>query len=232
MNPIIFVSLGPGEAELITMKGLKALQKADLVFYPSTRKAGKEVSRAFDIMNQLEIQSSKLIPFHVPMSKDRAAVLQAYKDVSDQLILHQKEGRKVVIVAEGDSGFYSTTYYIYEYIEKEGLPVERVAGIPAFIAAGTLGMLHIAAQEQEMHVVPGTILANDLQERIQKNNVVVIMKTSLCEEEVKKCIRAFPEASYHYFENVGLPHKEYYTQVNEDILNRDFPYFSLMIIQK
>ena len=29
MFPITFVSLGPGEAELITLKGLKALQVAD-----------------------------------------------------------------------------------------------------------------------------------------------------------------------------------------------------------
>lgn len=31
-NPIIFVSLGPGEPDLITLKGLKALQNADCIF--------------------------------------------------------------------------------------------------------------------------------------------------------------------------------------------------------
>ena len=36
MFPIIFVSLGPGEAELITLKGLKALQNADCIFCPET----------------------------------------------------------------------------------------------------------------------------------------------------------------------------------------------------
>lgn len=36
MFPITFVSLGPGEAELITLKGLKALQAADCIFCPET----------------------------------------------------------------------------------------------------------------------------------------------------------------------------------------------------
>ena len=36
MFPVIFVSLGPGEPELITVKGLKTLQTADCIFCPET----------------------------------------------------------------------------------------------------------------------------------------------------------------------------------------------------
>ena len=47
MFPVIFVSLGPGEPELITVKGLKALQTADCIFCPETlAKDGNRVSRA------------------------------------------------------------------------------------------------------------------------------------------------------------------------------------------
>ena len=50
MFPVIFVSLGPGEPELITVKGLKALQTADCIFCPETlAKDGNRVSRAADI---------------------------------------------------------------------------------------------------------------------------------------------------------------------------------------
>ena len=34
--PILFISLGPGDPELITLKGWKALQAADIVFCPET----------------------------------------------------------------------------------------------------------------------------------------------------------------------------------------------------
>ena len=56
MFPVIFVSLGPGEPELITVKGLKALQTADCIFCPETlAKDGNRVSRAADILLQLDI---------------------------------------------------------------------------------------------------------------------------------------------------------------------------------
>lgn len=232
LHPVVFVSLGPGEAELITLKGLKVLQAADLIFYPSTRRGDKEVSRALGILSELGIPHSKTVPFSVPMSKERTPVLKVYEDVAGQLAEQHLQNRKVVIVAEGDSGFYSSTYYVYEWLEKKGIPSERVAGIPAFIAAGTLAKLHIAKLEEELHVIPGNVRADDLRERILRNNSVVVMKTSICEEEVKKCITNFREATYHYFENVGTDGKEFYTTVPEEILERKFPYFSLMIIQK
>ena len=55
MSPIQFVSLGPGEAELITLKGLKALQNADCIFCPETPvRDGHSLSRAADIMLRLD----------------------------------------------------------------------------------------------------------------------------------------------------------------------------------
>lgn len=46
-HPIYFVSLGPGDAELITLKSLHALQQADIIYCPSTvREPDKILSRA------------------------------------------------------------------------------------------------------------------------------------------------------------------------------------------
>lgn len=48
---IIGVSLGPGEPELITLKALRALEAADVIYCPATYGAdGKEKSRAWDIL--------------------------------------------------------------------------------------------------------------------------------------------------------------------------------------
>ncbi len=230
-HPIRFVSLGPGEPELITVKALKALQDAEVIFYPSAKKQQPETSRAFAIMEALHIDAEKCVPFFVPMVKNREVILQAYRQVAEQLLAMQAQGRKVAIVAEGDAGFYATTYYIYEYIADKGGSCERITGVPAIIAAATRGMLHLASQEQELHVVPGNITAESLQQRVLQNQSVAIMKGSMCEAEVKRCIRNLPTANYHYFENVGLPHLEMYTCNTAEILERTFPYFSIIIVQ-
>ena len=73
--PICFVSLGPGDPELITLKGLKKLRQADIIYCPATiSKSGQLLSRAARIIEELEIEKSVVQFFTLPMSKDRTEV--------------------------------------------------------------------------------------------------------------------------------------------------------------
>ncbi|CAK7025740.1 MAG: Precorrin-2 C(20)-methyltransferase [Parabacteroides sp.] len=230
-NPINFVSLGPGEPELITVKGLKALQQADIIYCPATKsKNGQTLSRAADIVQALGIDVSAISPFMLPMSKDRTAAWKAYDTLFEEASGQYNAGKRIVIVAEGDAGFYSSIQYIYDKLIAARIEVRRIAGIPAFIAAGALAGLHIVKQEEQIVVIPGTPTVDELSEKIQAGYVIVIMKLSQCTEAVHACIRLFPDKAYHYFENVGTD-KEYYTSDPKVISGKTFPYFSLMIIQ-
>ena len=114
-NPVIFVSLGPGEPDLITLKGLKALQNADCIFCPETRTiSGQIFSRAAGILHALDIPDTTLSRFALPMSKNREQAFAAYDKVYSEASLLHKENKKVCIVAEGDAGFYSSIHYIFE----------------------------------------------------------------------------------------------------------------------
>ncbi len=230
-HPVEFISLGPGEAGLITVKGLKALQSADCIFCPETQVGDRRFSRAADILQELGIASHKLRRFVLPMSKQRQQALEAYDQTGSEAILLQKAGKKVCIVAEGDAGFYSSVHYVYDKLRACGIPVGHVAGIPAFIAAGARAGLHIASQEECMTVIPGTATAGKIEQLVQEGGAVVIMKLSQCADEVHRCIRLHPEYSYHYFENVGTD-KELYTDDTRQIGSLRFPYFSLLIIRK
>lgn len=228
---ITFVSLGPGEPELITVKGLKTLQQADQIFCPATlTPSGKQVSRAANILRALEIEEHKIRPFVLPMSKDRQKAIEAYDQLLVDAANSLHEGKKVVIVAEGDAGFYTSIQYIYHQLEKEHIEVKRVPGIPAFIAAGATGGLHIVKQEERLMVIPGTAIADELDQFIRQGYNLVIMKLSACIEAVHECIRRHPETHFHYFENVGTE-KEKYISDPEIIAQTNFPYFSLLIIQ-
>ena len=228
---ITFVSLGPGEPELITVKGLKTLQQADQIFCPATlTPSGKQVSRAANILRALEIEEHKIRPFVLPMSKDRQKAIEAYDQLLVDAANSLHEGKKVVIVAEGDAGFYTSIQYIYHQLEKEHIEVKRVPGIPAFIAAGATGGLHIVKQEERLMGIPGTATADELDQFIRQGYNLVIMKLSACIEAVHECIRRHPETHFHYFENVGTE-KEKYISDPEIIAQTNFPYFSLLIIQ-
>lgn len=229
--PISFVSLGPGEPELITVKGLRQLQKADIIYCPTTRnRQRKSISRAADIVRALEINETAIHCFILPMSKDRTEAWKVYDTLYNEAATQYVEGKQIVIVAEGDAGFYSSIQYLYDKFTDAGIAVQRIAGIPAFIAAGALAGLHIVKQEEQIVVIPGTPSAAELSEKINAGYVIVIMKLSQCVDAVHECIRKHPQTQFHYFENVGTE-KEYYTSDRKVIADKAYPYFSLMIIQ-
>lgn len=141
--PICFVSLGPGDPELITLKGLKKLRQADIIYCPATiSKSGQLLSRAARIIEELEIEKSVVQFFTLPMSKDRTEVWKVYDTLYEKAISARDKEKKVVIVAEGDAGFYSSQYqYIYDKFKENRIEVERTAGIPAFHCSGCFSRL-------------------------------------------------------------------------------------------
>lgn len=230
---ITFISLGPGDPELISLKGLKSLQAADFIFCPSTSMpSGKTSSRASDILVELGVDQSKLILFDVPMSKDRSLAIDSYRRVSDEIASLYQKGNEIAVTAEGHTGFYSSSYYIEEDLRARGILTRQIAGIPAFIACGALANMHIVKQEEELNVIPGVISFEQLASKLKTNTALVIMKASQCESVIKQAIAEIPNMAIHYFENVGVAGKEFYTQDKSEILARKFPYFSLIIIQQ
>ncbi|PVX52161.1 precorrin-2/cobalt-factor-2 C20-methyltransferase [Balneicella halophila] len=231
---IFFVSLGPGDAELVTIKALRCLENAEAIFCPSTTtKSGKTISRALKIMKTLGIDEGKIHPFDVPMSKERSLTKKDYETTAEKIASYfEKAEKDIVVCAQGDASFYSSVYYISELLTAKNLPIKRIAGVPAFIAAGTLANIHIVKQEERLRVLPGVFTMEELRQECEAKNTVVIMKMSQSEEIIKTAIQDFANTTFHYFENVGVEEKEYYTKSKNEILARKFPYFSLMIIQK
>ena len=231
-HAVNFVSLGPGDPELITVKGFKLLQQADVIYCPATHAEEDKInSRAADIVKALDIQPEKIHLFMLPMHRNREAALGSYDALYEDVKRIYAEGRNVVVVAEGDAGFYSSIQYVYDKLVDSGLEVKRTAGIPAFIAAGAVAGLHIAKQEERLMVIPGIVTAEDLKEKLEQGYVVVIMKLCACQDAVQQCMELHPDYTYHYFENVGTE-KEFYTKEYSSLRMRKFPYFSLMILHK
>ena len=227
-HPIHFVSLGPGDPELITLKGLKTLQKADIIYCPATQGKHGIISRATDILKAIEVDESLIHPFILPMSKERTDALNAYNELFLDAQAEYLKGKQIVIVAEGDAGFYSSIQYVYDKFEEAGIPVDRIAGIPAFIAAGALAGIHIVKQEEQINVIPGTASFDELSAKIENGMIIVIMKLPGCQEAIHTCIRQYADkAVFHYFENVGTG-KEYYTTDITTIHSKDF-HFSLRL---
>lgn len=227
LKSVSIISLGPGGSSMITQEGAAALRDADVVFCPKT----KEGSRAAVVLESMNLKTGAVRSYSLPMSKDRTKAYQAYDEVHEEVVRLRSEGLSVAIVAEGDAGFYSSTTYLSEKLKQADIPVQQLAGIPAFIAAAASIGLPVVEQEDRLTVWPGKVNEAMLNQVEAGNEVAVVMKLSQCEAELKEFIRSDRRLVWHYFENVGTSDR-FYTCDKKVLLDRKFPYFSLLIIKK
>src|SRR5258708_37809595 len=78
---IIGISLGPGDPQLITVKGLSALQRADKIYYPTTAVSSYSLS----ILAHYELDKSRLYPVLLEMSADRAHNIGVYLSTFEKM---------------------------------------------------------------------------------------------------------------------------------------------------
>ncbi|MFZ2088078.1 MAG: precorrin-4 C(11)-methyltransferase [Desulfobaccales bacterium] len=116
-NPIIFVGAGPGDPELITVKGMKVLSRAEVVFF-----AGSLVSPLVLTWAPPEAEMVDTAPL-------------ALEDIVDGLIKAQRAGKRVVRVHSGDTSLFSAIQEQLEILEREGIPCQVIPGVTAAAAA-------------------------------------------------------------------------------------------------
>ncbi|MEK6697925.1 MAG: precorrin-4 C(11)-methyltransferase [Nitrospirota bacterium] len=117
---ILFVGAGPGDPELITVKGRKALDTADVVIY-----AGSLVNPALLDGIKAEIHDSA--------NMDLGAIISIMRTAAEN-------GRSVVRLHTGDTSFYSAISEQIERLRELSISYEVIPGVSSAMAgAAVLG---------------------------------------------------------------------------------------------
>ncbi|MDO5717600.1 MAG: precorrin-4 C(11)-methyltransferase [Tissierellia bacterium] len=114
---ISFVGAGPGDVELITLKGLKRIEKADIIIY-----AGSLVSE--DHLKYCKKDAEFYNSAHMNLDE----VLEVMKKA-------EHEGKSVVRLHTGDPSIYGAIQEQMDSLEREGIQFELIPGVSSFTAA-------------------------------------------------------------------------------------------------
>jgi precorrin-4/cobalt-precorrin-4 C11-methyltransferase len=134
-HPVIFVGAGPGDPELITVKGQKTLAGADLVLY-----AGSLVSPAILTWANPGAELIDTAPLNL-------------EEIVSRMISGYRAGQQVVRVHSGDPALYGAIQEQLEVLEREQIPCQVIPGVTAaFAAAAAL------AQELTLPEVTQTVI--------------------------------------------------------------------------
>lgn len=231
MGRIYGVSLGPGDADLITLKGLKALQQADKIYYPgSLFKDGRKSSYSLSILNQYDLDVEKLQGFYLKMDLERAQAKTIYETTFQQIIKDYNKGLSIAIVSEGDISTFSSFSYVLEKIKSRKIPIDLIPGITSYLHLASESKIPLCLQNEKVTIIPRIQSKDQLKEVIHHFDTVVLMKIKSVMESITSVIDT-KKHSIIYAERLGTE-KQFITN-NWAIANkREIPYFSLLIIKK
>ena len=120
---VLFVGAGPGDPDLITVKGRRALERADVVIF-----AGSLVPEAVLRWTRPSCTQINSAPLHLD---DIVARMKAAYD----------KGRRVVRLHTGDPSLYGAIFEQMAALAAEGIPYAVIPGVTAaFAAAAALGI--------------------------------------------------------------------------------------------
>ncbi|MEM7344478.1 MAG: precorrin-2 C(20)-methyltransferase, partial [Chloroflexota bacterium] len=133
---LIAVGLGPGDPELITVKGLKAIQAAHFIFVPYSKDGDK--SLALRIAEPWLTSEQEVVQLPLPMTRNPDELVPAWEAAASQIAMcfSEKPKAKGVYLLLVDPLLYGTFTYIWSELKTQHkhIQVHVIPGITSFAA--------------------------------------------------------------------------------------------------
>ncbi len=234
---LVGVGVGPGEANLITLKAVDVLRSADVILVPSTERSGTGPGRAESIVLEVcpELRERiRRVPFSMAdrqgVSPRRAEAWQ----VSAAAVLEAfDEGAQLVCLATvGDPSVYSTFSYLAAEVEK-ALPqllTEVVPGITAMQALAAASRTALTEGTEVLALVPVTAGMGTVERVLEVADTVVLYKAGRQMSAVVEVVRAKrPDDVGLVGTEIGLPDQSI-RPLAEVPESETAPYFSTVLV--
>jgi len=177
---VYFVGFGPGDKELLTLKGYKLLKKADLIIYPGSL-IDKKLLDEFD--------GEKINSYGLKLEEIINIIEKAVK-----------EGKLVVRLCSGDPSIFSAVGEQIRELKKRGIKCEIIPGVSSVSASASSLGIELTTPKLPGIVVmrpKGRTLEEDYLEEIAKLPFTIVIllgvdKIDYIVEKVGK-VRGFDE---------------------------------------
>jgi precorrin-2/cobalt-factor-2 C20-methyltransferase len=177
---LVAIGLGPGDPELITLKALRALQRAGAIAYFA--KAGNQ-SHAHRIAAEHLPPDVPKLPLLYPVTTElgrhspdyQSAICGFFDQSAATLAQHLDRGLTVAVICEGDPLFYGSYMHLHARLAPR-YRTEVIAGVTGMSGCWSAVGAPIAQGDDVFSVLPGTLAEAELERRIGDTDAAVIMK--------------------------------------------------------
>ncbi len=225
------VGVGPGDPELITVKAVRAIKEADIIFTAASSK--NPYSLAVEIASPYITESAVTRQLGFPMTKHSDEVEAAWianaKEISDEL----KQGKTVAFLTLGDPTTYSTFGYILKKMKciMPEADIETIPGITSFHAAAARLNRILVEGEESLLVTSGAYGGEQIR-KVQGVENVAIVKAYKNIKDLNQSLKdnGLYERSVAV-SKCGRPHETIIENIG-DLETRDPDYWTLILASK
>jgi precorrin-2/cobalt-factor-2 C20-methyltransferase len=236
------VGLGPGDPELVTLKGLRAIESADLIFVPRSRDG--EESLALRIARPwIDDTRQQVITLPLPMTRDTDQLAPAWRSAADTIAANLaasargtgRDARGAYLLL-GDPLLYGTFTYIARELAARhaGVAIQIVPGITSFAAAAARAQLPLGTTDDRLAIVPASYETDGatLRRLLADFETVVLMKVGSVLPQVLALLEELGLLdAVLYAERIGMP-EEYIVRDLRALRGQRRPYLSLLIVRR
>ncbi len=182
------VGVGPGDPELITVKAVRVIKEADIIFTAASTK--NTYSLAVEIASPYISTSAQIEKLSFPMTKDVKEVEAAWTHNAKQIAKELKQGKNVVFLTLGDPTTYSTFGYILKKMTciMPEADIETIPGITSFHAASAR-LNRILVEGEESLLVTSGAYGGDRIRNINGIENVAIVKAYKNIQDINKALK-------------------------------------------
>lgn len=235
---LLGLSVGPGDAELITVKALRLLREAPVVaYFVAKAKASKgQGGNAFGVIEEYLRDDQLRLPLVYPVTTEKLAPPLSYEDViadfydtaAAQVAAHLDAGRDVAVICEGDALFYGSYMYLHDRLA-ERYATEVVPGVCSMLGAAAALGAPLVYRNQSLLVLSGVLSEEELTERLSGADAAVVMKLGRNFDKVRRVLERLNLAERAlYIERATMAEQRSLPLAEVDPMAS--PYFSLILV--
>lgn len=226
------VGTGPGDPELLTLKAVRAIERADVVaFFAKQGNASNARRIVADLVtNQVEEELGYPVTTEIDRHHDdyKSATAGFYVAAASRVSAHLDAGRSVAVLSEGDPLFYGS--YMHIHVRLAHLyPTEVIPGITAMSGCWSAAGLPLVQGDDILSVLPGTLDERALQSRLTGTDGAVIMKVGRNLGKIRRALAAVGRLdSAVYVERGTMDNAQSLRLIDkpDDVA----PYFSIVLV--
>jgi len=225
------VGVGPGDPELVTVKAVKALFKAQVVFAAASTK--NDYSLALSIAAPHMRPDTPVVRLDFPMTHDKTLLEQAWQANARTVLSTLSQGLDAAFITLGDPMTYSTFLYLLRTLKTmdPNLAVHVIPGVSSIQAAAAAAQFSLAESSETLTILSGTDGDDHLRQALAVCHSAVILKAYKSFPRLKALLTSMNLAEKSILVcRLGLDGQSIHRGLT-DCPERP-PYFSLILVRK